>query len=283
MKIFTSKLALALAGAGLAALLVPSPAYAGTGATYSSIKNAINTGAADTIISEIERAEKLPCGSCVALIEPLIDSKDARIRDAAAWWLAKRAVRNRVKEDMFDRLQSGDSISARNAAEVLGRFAHPDALMALEIAMHDDTLDSEARAAAATAIGSIGDYRGKAILEAALTSGSADVRQASAKALRDIRGNIDAVALVPLLGDGNDLVVHQAALTIGKLKEAAGVGDLLTVVQDDTRPDIVRKHAAWALGMIGDGSAKDVLKLVAADDNSMLVRGAARSAYNALL
>src|SRR5690606_35177513 len=119
------------------------------------------------------------------------------------------------------RLQGGDTIAARNAAEVLGRFMHPDALMALEIAIHDGSLGDEARAAAATAVGTIGDYRGKAVLEGALTSESPAVRAAAARALREIRGNVDAVAVVDLLTDDDHEVVRQAVLTTGALRESA--------------------------------------------------------------
>lgn len=267
----------------LAALLLPAQVQAGKGASYASIRNAISTGNADSIVAEVERAEKLPCGSCISLVEPLIDHTDTRVRDVAAWWLAKRAVRERVRDEMFARLQGGDTVSARNAAQVLGRFRHPEALMALEIAVHDGTLGDEARAAAATAIGTIGDHRGKAMLEGALTSESAAVRAAAAKALRNIRNNVDAVAVVDLLGDADTDVVHEAVLTVGAIQEQAAVQGLIDVVTDTAQPERVRKHAAWALGKIGDGSARDVLRTVSEEDSSMLVRGAARAAYNAVL
>ena len=55
-----------------AALLLPSVAFAGKGATYTSLKNAIATNNRDSIVSEIERAEKLPCGPCIDLVMPLV-------------------------------------------------------------------------------------------------------------------------------------------------------------------------------------------------------------------
>lgn len=267
-------LALALLGA----MAIPATALAGKGASYQSIKNAIATGNRDSIVAEIERSEKLPCAPCLDLVLPLIDSDDAAVRDVAAWWLSKRAIREQIRDDMFTRLSSGNSIAARNAAEVLGRFKHPDALLPLEGAIHDDALSDEARAAAATAIATIGHIEGKQILEGAVTSESAPVRAAAAKGLRGIRGNNDAVAVVELLADDDELVVREAAVTVGALRETSGIADLADVVQDASFSVAVRKDAAWALGKIGDGSARDVLQSVVENDDSMLVRGAARAA-----
>lgn len=267
-----------LAGGGL----VPSEAAAGKGASYQSISNAIRSNNRDTVIAEIERAEKLPCGPCIDLILPLVDHEDAAVRDVAAWWLAKRAIRDKVRDDMFARLVGSDSIAARNAAEVLGRFMHPDALMPLELAIHDDRLSEEARAAAATAVSTIGDFRGKEVLEAALTSESAVVREAAARGLRGIRGNVEATVVVDLLGDEVEAVVREAVLTVGALREVAAVDTLTGTVRDATLSPTVRRDAAWALGKIGDGRARDVLQTVEKSDDSMLVRGAARAALNSL-
>lgn len=264
------------------ATLVPTVAFAGKGASYQSIRNAISSNNRDSIIAEIERAEKLPCGPCLDLVLPLIDHKDAAIRDVAAWWVSKRAIRDKIRDDMFARLTSGDSTLARNAAEVLGRFKHPDALMPLELAIHDGALSDDARAAAATAIGTIGDYRGKDVLEGAITSESPAVREAAARALRGIRGNIDAVAVVDLLSDEEESVVREAVLTVGALRETSGIGALSDAVRDRTLSATVRRDAAWALGKIGDGAARDVLQGVEQDDESMLVRGAARAALRSL-
>ncbi len=266
--------------AGLCAFVIGMPvAQAGKGASYLSIRNAIHSGSVDAILAEVERAEKLPCGSCIDLVTPLIDHDDARVRDVAAWWLAKRAIRAKVRDDMFTRLQSGNTVSARNAAEVLGRFMHPDAFLPLETAMHDGSLGEEARAAAATAIGTIGAPGGKEILEGAVTSESPAVRAAAAQALRHIRTNTEAVAVVSLLSDTHEEVVHQAALTVGALQEAVAVPDLMAVVSDPAAYGVsTRKAAAWALGKIGDPSAQSVLADVADNDPDMLVRGAARVA-----
>ncbi len=265
-----------------AMLLVPSLAEAGKGATWASLNNAINSGNQSAIISEIERAEKLPCGSCVDLVMPLIDDDRREVRDVAAWWLSKRNVRVLVREQMLERLLSGDTIKARNAAQVLGRFMHPGALSALEVAIHDDGLGDEARVEAVLAVGMIGHIGGKGLLEAALTSESDDVRAAAAGGLREIRGNVEAINLVPLLDDESPEVISAAALSLGTIEEVAAVEDLIDVIEDGDLPDQVRNDAAWALGEIGEGSAKDALAAVASDDASPIVRASARIAWNKL-
>jgi HEAT repeat protein len=265
-----------------AMLLVPSIADAGRGATWASLNNAISSGNQSAILSEIERAEKLPCASCIDLITPLIDDERWAVRDVAAWWLSKRAVRVQVREDMHERLLSGDSVRARNAAQVLGRFMHPGALAALEVAVHDGQLDDDARVAAVDAIGMIGHIAGKDILEAALMSESEEVRAAAADTLRSIRGNVEGINIVPLLDDESPEVIRAAALSLGAIEETAAVADLIEVAQDGDLPDQVRKDATWALGQIGDGSAAGALKAISEDDSSMIVRGSARTAWHKL-
>lgn len=264
------------------ALALPTQALAGKGASYQSIANAIATGNRDSIIAEIERSETLPCAPCIDLVTPLVDHDDAAVRDVAAWWLADRAIRDQIRDQMYERLNGNDSIKARNAAEVLGRFGHPEALMPLEIAIHDDSLSEEARAAAAAAVGRIGDYRGKAILEAAMTSESAAVRQAAARGAREIRGNLEGVALLGLLHDDDEDVVREAVLSVGAVREKSAVADLIDVVSDVNLSPSTRKHAAWALAKLGDGKARDALRAVVDGDPNMIVRGAARAALNTL-
>lgn len=276
--ILSAAIVVMMAGGGL----WPQLAEAGKGASYQSISNAIRSNNRDTVIAEIERAEKLPCGPCIDLVMPLIDHEDAAVRDVAAWWLSKRVIRDKVRDDMFTRLVGTNSVAARNAAEVLGRFMHPDALMPLELAIHDDRLSEDARAAAATAVSTIGDFRGKEVLEAALTSESAVVRESAARGLRGIRGNVEAAVVVELLDDEVEGVVREAVLTVGALRELTAVDSLSKTVRDATLSPAVRRDAAWALGKIGDGRARDVLQTVESSDESMLVRGAARAALNSL-
>jgi HEAT repeat protein len=272
-----------LTGITLSALfLAPVLAQAGTGATWATLNNAIRSNNQSAIIAAIERAEKLPCGSCIDLVEPLIDDDRREVRDVAAWWLSKRAIRDQIKDEMHERLLSGGTIQARNAAQVLGRFMHPGALSALEVAIHDDQLGDEARVEAVLAVGMIGHIAGKEILEAALTSESPEVRAAAADNLRAIRGNVDGLALVAVLSDESPEVIEAAAASLGTIEEKAAVADLVDVLVDTDLPDSARDKAAWALGQIGDGSASPALESVMKGDESSLVRSAARVAWHKL-
>src|SRR5688572_20683294 len=102
-------------------------ADAGRGASYASIMEAIRSNNADVITSELERAERLVCGACVLPVMELLDHQDYRVRQVAAWWFARRpALKTILAADMTERLAGNDSRLARNAADVLGTFRHPD-------------------------------------------------------------------------------------------------------------------------------------------------------------
>src|SRR5262245_6504820 len=139
------------------ALLLPAAAQAGRGSSPAAIKSAINSGSVDAIQSELERAEHLLCASCVDLVLPLIDNDDVRIRQVAAWWLARRGIRRTVSAQMITRLTQPDSIKARNAADVLGELRQSSFIPVLGIALTNTTLDADARAHVARALGTIGD------------------------------------------------------------------------------------------------------------------------------
>ncbi|MBK8718053.1 MAG: hypothetical protein IPN32_25480 [Deltaproteobacteria bacterium] len=263
------------------ALALPQVASAGKGASYASLRNAIATGNRDSILAEVERAEKLPCGPCVDLVTPLIDHDDAAVRDVAAWWLAKRGIRDQIRDQMFERLAGGDAIAARNAAQVLGRFAHPDALMPLELAIHDDALGDEARVAAAIAVGDIGDYRGKDVLEAAITSESAAVREAAARAC-------GTSAATSMRSRWSTCWSTPRRASCGRPCSRSGrCASARPSVRSPTScatPRSRRRCAATPRGRWARSAtaAREVLKAVEADDASMLVRGAARAALQSL-
>src|SRR5262252_9418963 len=136
-----------------------APARAGRGASYGAMRNAIWSGSTDAIKAELERGETLVCPACVDLVMPLIDHRDAGVRQVAAWWLTRRAVRTDVMNQMFARLADVDSTRARNAADVLGEFQRASAISPLATALVNTTFTPEARAHVALALGTIGDLR----------------------------------------------------------------------------------------------------------------------------
>src|SRR5688500_16588454 len=97
-----------------------SPALAGRGSSPGAILSAINSGSVDAIQSELERSESLVCPSCVKMVRPLLDHKDRRVRQVAAWWLGRRGLQNDLYLSMNARLTGSEPAAARNAADGLG-------------------------------------------------------------------------------------------------------------------------------------------------------------------
>lgn len=271
----TAAALLLLAGAG--------PAQAGRGGSPQKIASAISSGSADAIKSELERAEYLVCTACVAYVLPLIDSNDASVREVAAWWLVRRGTGRQVYRDMLGRLSQPDSVRARNAADVLGEFAYPQAIPALGAALSNPIFDGEARAAMARALGSIRRPAAADPLKAVLGDREARVRAAAVAALRKVDGFRDGAVAVPLLADGDAAVRSEAIYTVAEFRTTGATASLIQLLQNDASAD-VRKRAAWALGRIGASAAQAGAPLSAAatNDASPLVRSLARAALAGL-
>jgi HEAT repeat protein len=266
-------------GLAVSLLLVGAPARAGRGSSPQAVASAIASGSPDAIKSELERAEYLVCAACVDYVMPLIDSGDPSVREVAGWWLVRRGVRQQVFTDMLGRLSQPDSVRARNAADVLGSFALPQAIPALGAALSNPVFDGEARVAMARALGSIRRPAAAAPLRAVLGDPQAVVRAAALAAIRQVDGFRDGSVAVPLLTDGDDAVKVQAIYTVAELPTAAATPLLVQILQNDTNPS-VRKRAAWALGHIGASAtlAGPALGQAASADSSPLVRSLARAA-----
>jgi HEAT repeat protein len=262
--------ALVLAAAGVS--LAPRVAHAGRGSSYGQIMTAIRTGNADVIISELERAERLPCGSCVEPVMALIDSEDYRVREVAAWWFARRPAQ---KTELIDvataRLYADDSVLARNAADVLGTFRLKSSLPVLAMAAARTDLAPEARVAAVRAIGTISHPDGP----------DASVRVEAVRSYRFMRGTPDGAPLVALLSDASAEVRREAAAAMGHFKTPAARAALETIVAGDT-DELARRNAAWSLGEIGSAASRAVLTQAVANDASSLVRGVAKASLTRL-
>jgi HEAT repeat protein len=266
----------------LVAGLVPSVAQAGRGSSYSQIMSAIQTGNADVISFELERAERLVCGACVEPVMNLLDSDDARIREVAAWWFARRPAQKAEIHDLaVARLYADDSTLARNAADALGTFRHPQALPALAYAAGRTDLSAEARAHAVQAVGTIGHPAGLPTVVAAMQDGDATVRLAAVRAYDSLRGDRDAAPVVALVGDADVTVRREAIGVVGRYRQAAARPALEVVLTSDN-DEMARRNAAWALGMIGDEASRAVLTAAAKGDASSLVRSVATAAITRL-
>jgi HEAT repeat protein len=268
----------------VALLLLASPALAGRGSSPGAIREAIASRSTDAITSELERAESLVCPSCVPMVKPLLDSEDRRVRQVAAWWLARRGLVGDITTTMHARLLGGDSVQARNAADVLARFRQGKSVAPLGAALANPALSVEARVAVARALGDIGAPDGAVPLTAAFTAPEAPVRAAAVEGLRSLRGTLDPGPAVALLNDGDESVRNAAVYTIGAARGGAMThGDaaaraLSRLVTDDPSAR-VRKNAAWALGEIGAPATLAGPALSrAAQDRDPLVRSLATAA-----
>lgn len=268
-------------------LLSPGAAEAGRGGSPEKILSAIRSNSADAIASELERSEYLVCGACVDYVLPLVDHQDPRVRQVAAWWLARRGAGRAAFAGMLARLGQPDSVKARNAADYLGEIATPRAVPALAAALSNPLFHTDARVAMARALGAIAAVSKVAEAETALTGAlaadQAPIRAAAVVALRRARGFAAPDRVTPLLADGDERVRFEAAVTLATIRARAAAPALVRVLESDPSAN-VRKHAAWALGEIGApyGVAGAALGEAARNDESPLVRSLANAALSRL-
>lgn len=276
-----AKTLVALAGAAII-LTAAQTAHAGRGGSHSRIQNAIASGSVDAITAELERAERLICGSsCIEPVMALLDDPRYEVREVAAWWFARRpAQKQELTERSLARLQGNDSIQARNAADILGTFRHPVAIPALSAAAQRQGLSAEARLHAVRALGTIGHRDGNAALRAAMQDASAGVRLEAVSAWLEMRHQQDAAPVVGLIADADVHVRRKAAAVAGGLRDAGARLALEAQLAGDEDP-AVRRNAAWALGRIGDTASRPALE-AATSDASSLVRTTARAALRSL-
>ena len=258
-----------------------SVAQAGRDGSASRVQNAIATGSQDAIVAEVERIEKLICGACVAPIMDLLEDPRYEIREVAAWWFAKRPVymAELTMRSLAD-LEGNDSIRARNAADILGAFEHPQAVEGLSRAALRDDLSPEARRHVVRALGNIGHDSANIALQGAMLDTDAGVRFEALSAWMEIRRQDNALPAIPLIADSDVVVRRKATAVAGKLRESGARAALELQLQDDADAS-VRRNAAWALGRIGDPASRAALQ-AATMDASGLVRTTARVALRNL-
>jgi len=258
-----------------------SPAMAGKGGSAGKIRDAIQSTSTDAIIAEVERAESLVCGECTTMIVGLTDHKDYKVREVAAWWIAKRpGLAGQLSTQFKGELLTGSSQQVRNAADYLGASTTFTALPNMRQAIKRSDLSVDAKLSIVRAVDQLGNLGGNEVLTVAMADADAAVRWNAAKAWRDIRGQRDAAPVASLLGDPDARVRAEAATVVGGLRYTAAVSALETLVTTDANP-MVRKNAAWALGQLGASSSKTALT-IASNDASNFVRLAARASLAAI-
>ena len=266
----------------VALVAMTSLAHAGRGSSTSQILSAIRSNNADAIISELERAERLICGACIEPVLALLDHDDYRVREVAAWWVARRpALKAEVHDLSIARLYGEDGTLARNAADALGTFRHPDAIPALSYAAARADLPAEAREAAVRALGTIGHRDAEAAIVSAMGDDAAIVRAAAATAYGELRGLRSGDPLVALVADADTTVRRVAISMIGRHQTVSARAALETALASDADA-LVRRNAAWALGRIGDTASRAALEAAVANDTSSIVRSIAEAAISSL-
>jgi HEAT repeat protein len=280
----------ALALAGLGGVFGSGVARAGHNGSPALIKSAIDSNSVDAIAAELERSEYLVCGACSDMVMPLVDNLDYRVRKVAAWWIARRGISRQVYVAMLGRLSQPDSVLARNAADVIGELGYTSAIPALSAALSNPIYSAEARAAMARALGSLGQPEATPALLDALGSADPAVKAAALGALRQIQGFRQGGVAAPLLGDADEQVRAEAALTLGAVlrtgktgAQSAGVESLLATLANDPSAN-VRKKAAWSLGEMGAPASLAAAGLQAAvsSDANPAVRSLAQAAISKL-
>lgn len=257
-----------------------SVAEAGTGGSNGRIQSAINTGSTTAIVAELERAERLVCAACIDTVMDLLDHSEYEVREAAAWWFARRpAQKKELTERSLAHLIGKDSTQARNAADILGAFQSPASVPALAQAASRTDLSAEARRHAVRALGLTKVKAANPALAAAMSDSDAGVRFEAVSAWLRVPRQTDAAPVAARLSDTDALVRRTAAAVVGNLRDASSRTSLEALLGDSD--STVRTRAAWALGQIGDLASVSALR-AATEDSSPLVRSAARAAIRRL-
>lgn len=290
----SNKLYAALLAAGL---MFPGVSFAGIDGTSGKIQSAVQANSVDSIIAELERAENIPERGAYQTVVGLIDFDNGnahdsqRVREAAGWWMTRRALRNQVISMAQARLTAQDPIAARNILDVLRGMRDGSTLQMIGTYVAAP-LDEQSGMAGLRAMAAIGSPRAIAMLTPALGSSMAGVRAEALRTVRDLRAPVGqrvvatGAAYIPLLSDGDENVRREAAITLGYLGQnglnpdpsTSGVNALANTLQTDASAK-VRKAAAWALGEIGSGLPAVTAALRAAmTDKDANVRSVANAA-----
>jgi HEAT repeat protein len=179
------------------------------------------------------------------MVVPLVDHPSYRVRQAAAWWLARRGASRQVYLSMLNRLSQPDSALARNAADVLGEFRAASAIPALSAALSNPIFSGEARGAVAHALGQIGRPEVATPLTQALADSDPLVKAASLQALRDVEGFHDGMVAVPLVKDADASVRARGGARVRRGRRRTQEGRLVARLHRGARE---RRRAGAADG-----------------------------------
>ncbi len=176
-------------------------------------------------------------------------------------------------------LNDDDPDIAADAAYQLGWSHNPQAVGPLIDILQDEHESGCLRAAAATALGWIGDQRALSSLAAQMDNPETEIRWSAVKAIGDIGGKeaLCAKALVLMLGDKKEdaRVRAAAAYALGRMGCRDAVDVLLSVLNDSEGR--LRLDTLAALGQIGDVRAAAPLQALLQDENFDVRQAAAEA------
>jgi HEAT repeat protein len=162
----------------------------------------------------------------------------------------------------------------------LSRIGDP-ALEWLREAVSSDT--ASVRAAAARALGELADPRAVEPLIAALDDDSEEVRRHAARALGEVPDSRAVEPLVAALGDDDKEVRENAMEALGAIGDARALKPVVAALKNQNRqrekvvPSVLRRSAARVLGELGDVRAVEPLMEALNDFDQVVVGNAAVS------
>jgi hypothetical protein len=247
--------------------------------TRSQLLNTIRSGAPTALMAMLEYGERLECYECVPVLERrMLESRDPRVREFAAWWLRRRFF---AVGEVYGRMQQvlesdPDPVRRSRAAEALGELLVAQGAAPLSsAALHDGS--SEVRASAVRGLGRLNHPAAASVVADAMADPDVEVRRAALGTVLRLNFFREHEALLDGLGDPDDAVRAQAAQLLGQLRVGEAVPALIALLEGDPDRD-VRQAAAWALGRAGGADSRRALDEAQGAESDSLVRDAIRVA-----
>lgn len=199
------------------------------------------------------------------------------VRRNAAWWLGRQRD-IRIVEPLIAAATDPDQDVRLRVMESLGNIRGEDVLEPLLRALAGDSA-AEVRAAAAQALGRVGDVRAVETLIAALADEAPEVRTGAAASLGDLTDNRAAAPLAQVLVKDNDPDVRYfCSKSLTNIGGAKTVDALLAVLpQADSGPLL---YILEILGQLFDKRAIEPLRPYAAAEDEAIRETAKWALHN---